>query len=636
MPQFFPHMTRLLVGCVVCVLWCCVAAASPDAGRVVYTIDTPQFEVLNRVDGQRIRVEGFGIIGESGKPMLPGRIFAFAVPPGAVVTSVSCEAHDLVVLEGSFALSTTPMARVIGNEDPLILERRRTEWQAVVDAARQSDDPYPERPVTMVGTGGYRGYRLVDVRVAPFRYMAASGRVEYFESLTVNIDFELPVVHSRTPYDSAPELEKTTREIITNFDQAQEWYADSAYEGKQTTDGFLIITTEDLVEAVAPLVAHETNKGRTPHVATVEWIDAQYLGFDRAARMRRFLREVYPSSEWGIRDLVLVGDPADVPMRETCDDLGYGRPQTDFYFAELSLDDADSWDLNGDHCFGEDAVDQVDLYSEINVGRIPWSDPGIVLRICEKSVAYEVNQDSSFKKNILVMGAFFWETTDTAVLMEAKLAQPWMADWTVTRMYEDNAEVQSSFACDQPMNYTNAVTAMATGRYAFVNWAGHGSPVSAHIMGDGGAAFVDTAACASLDDDFPAIIWSDSCSTANPAYDHLGREMLGQGAVGFVGSTAVALGSWEWQGPEDGSSQSCDYWFTSKVTSGEMTQGEAHQWALRKLYTDGLWDYDRYEMFEWTLHGNPNLSMGDVEFSSLFLDGFESGEIGAWSGVVGD
>ena len=56
----------------------------------------------------------------------------------------------------------------------------------------------------------------------------------------------------------------------------------------------------------------------------------------------------------------------------------------------------------------------------------------------------------------------------------------------------------------------------------------------------------------------------------------------------------------------------------------------------RKLYTDGLWGYPRYEMFEWTLHGNPNLSMGEVWFSSLFLDGFESGDSSAWSGIQGD
>lgn len=103
------------------------------------------------------------------------------------------------------------------------------------------------------------------------------------------------------------------------------------------------------------------------------------------------------------------------------------------------------------------------------------------------------------------------------------------------------------------------------------------------------------------------------------------------GAVGFVGATQVAGGCPGWTGPEDGSSQSCDYWFTVKVTSGGMTQGEAHQWALRKLYTDGLWSWLRYEMVEWTLLGNPNLGMNPlVGPDAIFVDGFESGDTVGW------
>ncbi len=51
----------------------------------------------------------------------------------------------------------------------------------------------------------------------------------------------------------------------------------------------------------------------------------------------------------------------------------------------------------------------------------------------------------AFKKNILLLGAFFWSDTDNAVLMEAKVDQDWMTDWTMTRMYED---AQSSYPCD--------------------------------------------------------------------------------------------------------------------------------------------------------------------------------------------
>jgi hypothetical protein len=210
-----------------------------------------------------------------------------------------------------------------------------------------------------------------------------------------------------------------------------------------------------------------------------------------------------------------------------------------------------------------------------------------------------------------------------------------MSDWTVTRLYEDNAEVQTTFAYDLPLTHANAVSAWNSHSFAFVNWAGHGSPTSAHIMGLYGQAFVHTGDCAALDDDHPAIIWSDSCSTANPAYSSLAHEMLGNGAVGFVGATAVALGAPAWTGTLGGSSQSCDYWFTTKVTSGEMSQGEAHQWSLLQNYIFGLWDYPRYEIYEWTLHGSPTLGMAEVVYlDGIFADGFESGTTSAWTAAA--
>jgi hypothetical protein len=202
---------------------------------------------------------------------------------------------------------------------------------------------------------------------------------------------------------------------------------------------------------VAPLVAWETSKGRTVEVVTMSWIDATYWGWDPAHSIREFLREKYPSAEWGIEDVLLVGHYDDVPMRRTAQDLSYGRPETDFYYAELSLPDDQSWDVDGDHQWGE-YLDPIDFYAEVNVGRIPWSDPATVLSICEKSVAYEQNDDPAFKKNILLLGAFFWNNdpnprTDNAVLMEAKVDQPWMADWTMTRgRLDDDPDVRAERA----------------------------------------------------------------------------------------------------------------------------------------------------------------------------------------------
>jgi hypothetical protein len=94
--------------------------------------------------------------------------------------------------------------------------------------------------------------------------------------------------------------------------------------------------------------------------------------------------------------------------------------------------------------------------------------------------------------------------------------------------------------------------------------------------------------------------------------------MLQRGAVGFLGATKVAYGMGSWDNPYDGSSQSFDYFFTTSVTSGNYTQGGAHQWALRHMYTNGLWYSVKYEMFEWgAFWGSPNLSMGNVNSPPL-------------------
>jgi hypothetical protein len=86
--------------------------------------------------------------------------------------------------------------------------------------------------------------------------------------------------------------------------------------------------------------------------------------------------------------------------------------------------------------------------------------------------------------------------------------------------------------------------------------------------------------------------------------------MLKQGAVGFLGATKVAYGIHAWDDPYDGSSQSFDYFFTTCVTSGDYTQGEAQQWSLIEMYQHNLWYYLKYETFEWgALWGNPDLGM---------------------------
>ena len=103
---------------------------------------------------------------------------------------------------------------------------------------------------------------------------------------------------------------------------------------------------------------------------------------DCAERVLPYFEEKYPSDEWGILDVCLIGHWDDVPIR-TCSQYyyGYGPPDSDFYYAELTKPDSQSWDANGNHLWAEDS-DPIDFVSEVTVGRIPWSNPTIVEDIC--------------------------------------------------------------------------------------------------------------------------------------------------------------------------------------------------------------------------------------------------------------
>ncbi len=603
-----PGMRSCIAGFSILTAIAGIASPVSAGGRgLAIDVDIPvgDYRIDKSERGHELSVEGYGYLKIPGKPLLPSKIFALAVPPGAEVTGVSYETGEGIVLSGEYEVAPAPLPSVIGEEDPIVREAEEARYELNHASVYGSDDAWPASVIEFVRTAGYRKYNLADVRVTPFEYHPQSGRLIYYPDISVSVHYEMTADDPRTIADNLTATEATAREIVLNYERAQGWYEQEAASGKGLHD-YVIVAHDSLAGSVEPLVAWETAKGRTVKVVTLSWINANYAGCDTAERTRNLLREKYPSDEWGIRDVLFVGDLTVTPMRHTAQDVGYGRPATDYYYAELSLPDSESWDLDGDQEWGE-YEDPIDFYAEVNVGRIPWNDPDLVEAICEKSAAYEQNDDPSFKQNILLLGAYFWPDTDNAVLMEAVAELPWLSDWTMTRMYEDG---QSTYAMDYDLWNPTVVTEWSGGKYAFVNWAGHGSPVSSHIYYHDAEPFIFIYDCLELNDEYPSIIFADACSNSETDTISIGQGMLYQGGVGFLGATKVAFGDHGWTDPYSGSSQSLDYFFTSCVTSGDYTQGQAQQWALREMYVNGLWNYAYYEMFEWgALFGNPDLGM---------------------------
>jgi len=578
-----------------------------EDGTITSTFFIGDFEIENREQKDYVILEDFGHYLIPGKPNLPSKIYTIAIPPGSELVDVTYETGQEIVLDGIYDIIPCQIPRAIGEEDPVFKEKEEQRYWDNYNSIYTTDSVYPESNIELVQTGGYRKYNIVDVRVLPFSYNPVSGILSYYQDISVFVEYEFPEDFStqKITIDDIAELKDWEQEVIYNYNQAQEWYPKSS--APKASYDYVIITTEELESEIDALVEWQEAKGKNVYVATTEWVASQYDGYDLAEEIRNFLRDKYPSDAWGITNVCLIGSYDDVPMRGT--DPG---PDTDYYYAELSLPDSESWDKDGDHRYGEEYSDTIDFHTEVNVGRIPWSSKNTVKQICEKSADYEQNNDPSFKKNILLIGTYFWPDTDNAVLMEAKTDPeelPWMTDWTRTTMYE---EAQSSYPCDYDVSYNMVREVWSSGKYAFVDWAGHGSATACYEYYPQ-QPFVDTDTCNYLNDDYPAIVFADACSNSDTNYDNIGQMMLKQGAIGFLGSTRVAYGMPGWSDPYDGSSQSLDYFFTTKCTSGDYTQGEAHQWGLLEMYTNDLWYYPNLEMFEWgSLWGNPDLTMGVV------------------------
>jgi hypothetical protein len=336
---------------------------------------------------------------------------------------------------------------------------------------------------------------------------------------------------------------------------------------------------------------------------TKTWIESEYSGYDTAEKIRNFLRDKYPSEQWGIQDVLIVGHYDDIPLREVAQTLQVNdpRPETDFYYAELSKPDNESWDADGDHNYG-DNTDYIDYYAEVSVGRIPWSESETVLHICEKSIAFEQNTDPSFKNNILLLAAFVDDQTDGAKYTEYianSSHNPWMGQWMKTRLYDR----ESTYPYDYVLNHVNVVRTWSEGSFSVVAWHAHGNPTSA-------GGFITASDCRYLNDEYPSIISAAACSNSDTDYLNIGQALLRQGAVGFLGANKVAFYCSQWSDPNDGSDQSFKYFFTTALTSGEYTQGQALQYALQEMYTRNLWELQKYETFiHSSLWGNPDLGL---------------------------
>jgi len=416
----------------------------------------------------------------------------------------------------------------------------------------------------------------------------------------------------------------------------------------QTYD-YVIITTESLYSAIisSTFIGWKTLIGYNVKIVNITDNEiASQSGQDLPEKIRNFLRSYY--EEWGIKFLLIVGNHETIPMRYCYPDptnhrfdiFDYtsGEVPTDYYYADLSSNDADSWDYDGDGYYGEYGQDHPDFYPEVYVGRIPTNVKSRITYTLDKLFTFE--QDTGeWKENALHAGAFFYFTNEdnsgNPAMDGAKLSyyieKQIMSGWTISH-YSEQSGLETSVYSWPALSESAFISDWRTGQYSIVNWQGHGwtNRVARKVWtsddGDGvpegnEIAWLDFINMASnLDDDYPSVVTAESCyvgcpepaSGGNMGIDLLTDPSMGA-SIGVVASARSPYGSFDWPNTPGGS-DSIIYEFNRFMINDSKGVGEAlYDSKYFCNYNFGWNHYAEYlDMYTFNLYGDPSLAIAGI------------------------
>jgi len=605
------------------------------AMELTVEVTSTHYEIIDLPEGlQRIQMTDFGNLSVPGKPLLPAKVYMIALPPGAEVIDVNITGMNATELPGKHRI--TPAALMLPSDHRKdLVEQSIREWQENFDIIYSSDQAYPPQVGEYLGNGGLRKYSFIRIAFFPFSYQPKSGRLIFYSSAEVSINYhqplsESPKTHKMKQALSDTKADELASKLFINHSEAQQWYLpESKEDGISQTYDYIIITTDALQSSVITLKSWKQSIGFSPNVITTSWINSSYSGIDLPEKIRNFLKDkLY---EWGIEYVLLAGDLNDVPMRNCYPESNNSseKTPTDYYYADLTGE----WNSDHDNYYGEYGQDNVDFIPEVYVGRIPWSDPTIVNNICQKIITFEGDM-GSWKNNALLLGAISnydfedykdYSKTDGAELMREMISNL-LGGWNYTTMYEKAGLDPSSYNCNYPLTRTNVISNWSSHSYGIVNWKAHGSRYEAWRKywdwddGDGVPEtespdemkweyFISTSDVSALDDTYPSILFACSCENGWPESNNLAKMLLKQGTVSTIAGTRVSWYSVGWKNKDDGGNASIDYYFFHYLIKDNQKVGDALFNSKLYYFNNFFWWgwQSQQNMFTFCLYGDPAL-----------------------------
>ncbi len=482
-------------------------------------IEGKKLELKNEGSTTIVTVKGFELDGISGEPLLPQKPIFIWLPEGAQPESVKITGiRRTVVAEGVVLKHAQPPAilPIPGAEIP----PKRVDRNAAIYS---SPSAYPSTPIKLVGCGRERGNRVAELIFYPVIYYPATGRVEKVDYVRFRLYYSCNS-NSSSPRAKRSFLLKVLALNPRNRDLEQE----------EPGFDYLIITSDELVDAFRPLVEWKRQKGLRAEIRTVSWITSHYPGRDTQEKIRNYLKIAYQDSS--LKWVLLGGDVEIVPARiafAMCSEAGY-MPDEDSLHADLYYADLDgTWDVDGDGIFGE-IEDSVDLYPELFVGRAPVRNADEAEVFVQKVITYEKTPTLDYLNKALFFAEILWHDpyTDSGVGKDL-----------IDSLYvPDRFQVEKLYESLGNENKTAVMDAINAGKN-LMNHGGHGFY---YLMGVGENYLMCEDMDALSNGDRLGILYSIGCWVGAFDYDAISEHFIRNpegGGVAFIGNSRYGWGS---------------------------------------------------------------------------------------------
>jgi len=162
----------------------------------------------------------------------------------------------------------------------------------------------------------------------------------------------------------------------------------------------VVISPSEFSSNLDSFVNHKNSYGIETTLVTLESIYENYSGRDKAEKIKYFIKDAVDKLD--CKYVLLIGDIKKLPTRTSFSSpWNMNGLLTDIYYADVYNDDFKfcSWDSNENNRFGEvhdsgwppinNDQDGVDLYADVNIGRIPCSNGEELDTVLKKIVNYE-------------------------------------------------------------------------------------------------------------------------------------------------------------------------------------------------------------------------------------------------------